>query len=125
MAAVGKVDRCSQQKHSVCDTLPNDSRHNGGSVLTDSLCLRVHQKPRSPDLAINVLMTDDRQIDHFTPCCAYLRGVINHYCKHWLVYIHCGWTWRNYKSLRMDIKHCSVVWSFVDDIHLQPISMAQ
>jgi hypothetical protein len=44
--------------------LPNDLRHNeaGFSMIsTDSLCIRVAQMPRSRDLVIFVLTTDDRQ----------------------------------------------------------------
>jgi hypothetical protein len=44
--------------------LPNDSKHNeaGFSMIsTDWLRLRVAQTPRSRDLAIFVLTTDDRQ----------------------------------------------------------------
>jgi hypothetical protein len=46
-------------------TLPNNSKHNEASFMpisTDSLRLRVAQMPRSRDLAIFVMMTDqDRQ----------------------------------------------------------------
>jgi hypothetical protein len=44
--------------------LPNDSKHNEAgfsTISTDSLCLLVTQMPRSRDLAIFVLTTDDRQ----------------------------------------------------------------
>jgi hypothetical protein len=53
--------------------LPNDSRNNEAgfsTISTDSLCLRVAQIPRSPDLAFFVLTTDrqtDTQTDRFTP----------------------------------------------------------
>jgi hypothetical protein len=52
--------------------LPNDSKHNEAgfsTISTDSLCLRVAKVPRSRDLAIFVLTTDDRQTNCFTPCC--------------------------------------------------------
>ena len=45
-------------------TLPNDSKHNEANlstILTDMLYLQVAQMPRSPDLAIFLLTTDDRQ----------------------------------------------------------------
>ena len=57
---------------------PNDLRHNWASfstILTHSICLWV---PRSPDLVIFVLTTDDRQIDKtdcFTPCSACTHGI--------------------------------------------------
>ena len=54
-------------------------RASFSTIPTDSLCLRVTQMPRSPDLAIFVLTTDDRQTDKtdcFTPYCACARGVI-------------------------------------------------
>ena len=63
---VGRVDRHGQ-KNVVFTCLwasPNDSRHNRASfstIATDSLCLLVTQMPRSPDLAIFVLTTDDRK----------------------------------------------------------------
>ena len=71
-------------------TLPNDLKHNEASfstISTDVLYLRVTQTPRSPDLAIFVLTTDDRQTtdgrqttdktDYFTPC-ACARGNYYH-----------------------------------------------
>ena len=62
-------------------TLPNDSKHNEASfstISTGKLYLRFAQMPRSPDLAIFVLTTDDRRqttdkTDHITPC-ACARG---------------------------------------------------
>ena len=65
-------------------TLSNDSKHNEASfstISTDMLYLRVAQTPRSPDLAIFVLTTDDRQTDRrqtkpITLPLAHARGVI-------------------------------------------------
>ena len=62
-------------------TLPNDSKHNEASfstISTGKLYLRFAQMPRSPDLAIFVLTTDDRRqtTDHITPC-ACARGNYN------------------------------------------------
>ena len=59
--------------------LPNNLKHNGAgfsTILTDLLCLRVAQMPRSRDLAIFVLT--DRQTDRtdcFIPYCAYAHRV--------------------------------------------------
>ena len=62
--------------------LPNDSKHTEVSfsaTLTDTLYLRVTQMPRSPDLAIFVLTTDNdrqRQTKPITLPLAHARGVI-------------------------------------------------
>ncbi|MCG8623027.1 MAG: hypothetical protein MJE68_13660 [Proteobacteria bacterium] len=64
--------------------MSNDSKHNEASfstISTDMLYLRVAQTPRSPDLAIFVLTTDDRQTDRrqtkpITLPLAHARGVI-------------------------------------------------
>ena len=65
--------------------LPNDSKHTEVSfsaTLTDTLYLRVTQMPRSPDLAIFVLTTDNdrqqRQTKPITLPLAHARGVIIH-----------------------------------------------
>jgi hypothetical protein len=52
-------------------TLPSNSKYNWAGfwkISTDSLCLQVAQMPRSRDLAILVLTTDDRQTDTQTDC---------------------------------------------------------
>ena len=66
--------------------LPNDLKHTEASfsaIFTDTLHLRVAQMPRSPDLAIFVLTTDDRQTTDdrrqtkpITLPLAHARGVI-------------------------------------------------
>jgi hypothetical protein len=70
----------------ICSTLympwalPNDLKHNEAgfsTISTDSLCLRVAQKPRSRDLAIFVLRTDRHT--HTLPLLRMrARGVIIH-----------------------------------------------
>ena len=73
--AVGSVDRCGQQNavFATLMDLANDSKHNETSfsmISTDMLYIQVAQTPRSPDLAIFVLMMTDseRKNDYFTPC---------------------------------------------------------
>ena len=61
---VGSIGRRGQQMQNLRRswTLPNDSKHNEASFSTisiDMLYLRVTQTPRSPDLAIFVLTTDN------------------------------------------------------------------
>ena len=63
---VGGVDRRGQQNAVFATFMDLVKRHNEASFLTistDMLYLRVAQTPRSPDLAIFVLTTDDRQTD--------------------------------------------------------------
>ena len=50
---VGGVDRC------VCDACQTHNEASFSTISTDMLYLRVAQTPRSPDLAIFVLTTDD------------------------------------------------------------------
>ena len=61
--------------------LPNDSKHNEASfstITTDMLYLRVAQTPRSPDLVIFVLTTDDDdETKQIALPLAHAYGVIN------------------------------------------------
>ena len=70
---IGVVNKMKYLRRS--RALPNDSKHNEArpsTISTDMLYLRVAQMPRSPDLAIFVLMTTTDETDYFTPCaCAW------------------------------------------------------
>ena len=80
MHQVGSIHRNGQQNEvAICDAHGpcqlNDSKHTEASfstILTDTLYLRVAQMPRSPDLAIFVLTTDNDRL-FITPC-ACARG---------------------------------------------------
>ena len=70
LVPVGTVDGCGyngQQEDAICDTgswtVTNNSKHIQASfslILTDWLHLRVAQMPRSQDLAIFVVTTDEQ-----------------------------------------------------------------
>ena len=80
---VGSVHRRGQQTQHLQRSwaLPNNSKHNEASfsaIFTDTLHLRVAQMPRSPDLAIFVLMTDNRQKPSHYPLCGVTKCCDGH-----------------------------------------------
>ena len=71
---VGSVHRHGQENKVFVTLVASNLKNteaNFSTILTDMLYLRVTQMPRSPDLAIFMLMTDNT--DYFTPC-ACVRG---------------------------------------------------
>ena len=80
-AWIASIDMANKMQYLRCSlALPNDSKHTEASfsaILMDTLYLRVVQMPRSSDLAIFVLTTDnDGQNRLYHPSIAYARGVI-------------------------------------------------
>ena len=56
---VGDADRCVCE---ACQTIRSTMKPIFSTISTDMLYLRVAQTPRSPDLAIFVLTTDDDRL---------------------------------------------------------------
>ena len=91
---VGVVDRCGQKIHYLWHlwAVPNNSKHTEASILlilTDSLCLRVVQMPRSEMWWFSrwqpCRMMTDIQTDHFT--FMHAHGVITHNNLTWFTSI--------------------------------------
>ena len=104
-------------------TLPNDSKHNEANfstTSTDKSYLRVAQIPRSPDLAIFVLTTDDRQTDRrqtkpITLPLAHARGVII-----WCVHCTCVYcviiiSWYDVGVLVTEVQ---ILWDYVGSYNI-------